>query len=775
MRSAPRSSGGDAKASDDSGPKVLIGVRYSAPGLPPHSPGGPHGAARWWSEISLAFDPSSFAYFGPVMGVVALAFSGYLTWSVMRNSPGSARMQEISAAVREGAMAFMSVEYKVVAVFAAVLAIGFVALGFVHRPDGNEGFWFYTAAGFVGGATLSAAAGFIGMSISVRSNARVAESAKRGLRDALAVSFRAGAVNGFAVVGLGILGLAGYYIVYRDVLLMPVEAIPLNLIGFAFGASLVTLFARIAGGIYTKAADVGADLVGKVEAGIPEDDPRNPAVIADNVGDNVGDCAGMGADLFETYVVTIIASMALAGTATVFAGATGFGEAGILFPLVLGATAILSSIVGIFFVRLGASGHIMNALYKGVIATVVVSGALFWVVWQFMFQGVARPIPIQFLWTSFIGLALVLILVFVTDYYTSKNFRPVKSIADSSTTGAGTNIIQGLAVGLESVALPVLFVVAGIIGSYVIGESAGPGLGLYGIAIAATGMLSVAGMIVALDTYGPITDNAGGIAEMSGLPKDIRKVTDALDSVGNTTKATTKGYAIGSAALAALVLFGDFVDHASIEARKTAAEFGSLLSADGNLVFGLSDPYVLSGLLLGAAVVFLFAAFAMKAVGRAAKTIVEEVRRQFKDGQIMAGKRKPDYAACVAIVTRGALHEMVVPGFLAVVAPLAVGFILGPFALGGFLMGIIVAGLVLALLMANGGGAWDNGKKLIEDGIHGGKGSDAHRAAVVGDTVGDPFKDTAGPAINPLIKAINTIAVIFAGIIVATYARGGGL
>ncbi|MHB8587110.1 MAG: sodium-translocating pyrophosphatase [Thermoplasmatota archaeon] len=690
------------------------------------------------------------------IGILALIVSAILTSWVLRRPAGSARMQEISGHVREGAMAFLRVEYGVVAIFAVVLAAIFVGVGFA---TGNS-FWYYIAAGFVAGAVLSGLAGFIGMAVSVRSNARVAESAREGVDSALRVSFRAGAINGFAVVGLGMSGLVLLYLAFRTQL--SAQAVPSDLIGFAFGASLITLFARIAGGIYTKAADVGADLVGKVEAGIPEDDPRNPAVIADNVGDNVGDCAGMGADLFETYVVTIVASMGLAATAAIY-GKSGFGDTGVFFPMALGAFSIISCMIGIFFVRLPKSGNIMTALYKGVIATVIISAI--------GFAGITYEfnMPWNLYFASLIGLLLVLVLVFVTDYYTSKSFGPVRAIADASTTGAGTNIIQGLAVGLQSAVIPALFIVAGMLGAYFLGENTAHGLGIYGIAIAATGMLSVAGIVVALDTYGPITDNAGGIAEMSGLPKDIRKVTDALDSVGNTTKATTKGYAIGSAALAALVLFGDFVDNASTQARLNPAKWGGFLSADPTpkLIFQVGDPGVLAGLLIGAAIVFLFASYAMAAVGRAAKSVVEEVRRQFKDGQIMAGKRAPEYAPAVAIVTKAALREMIIPGSLAVVTPLLVGFILGPLALGGFLIGIIVAGLVMALLMANGGGAWDNAKKVIEDGLYGGKGSEAHRAAVVGDTVGDPFKDTAGPAINPLIKAINTIAVIFAMLIVS--------
>ena len=724
--------------------------------------------------IPLALDSTvltSLSYAAPIAGVVALVFAAVLAASILRKSAGNERMREIQTAVREGAFAFLGLEYKVVAIFTVLLVVVFAGVGIAT----GSGFWYYTAGGFAAGAILSGVAGYIGMWISVSSNARVAESARSGVAPALALSFRAGAVNGFAVVGLGLLGLSILYLLFQNLILNNLDATtitsglsleeeavrqtPLNLIGFAFGASLITLFARIAGGIYTKAADVGADLVGKVEAGIPEDDPRNPAVIADNVGDNVGDCAGMGADLFETYVVTLVAAMALAGTGFVFFGEgepvtstfTGLREAGILFPLTLGSFAIVASIIGIFFVRLPKSGNIMSALYAGMVATVGVSALGFYGIWQTVFSTV---IDVRFLYASFVGLVLTLLLVFITDYYTSQGYKPVKSIVDSSTTGPATNIISGLAVGLQSVFVPVLFVVLAVISSYALGEAAQPGLGLYGIAVAAVGMLSVAGMVVALDTYGPITDNAGGVAEMSELEPEVRKVTDALDAVGNTTKATTKGYAIGSAALAALVLFADFVDHVEIE-----------LPAGTEVVFGLSDPYVLSGLLLGAAVVFLFSSYAMSAVGRAAHAVVEEVRRQFADGQIMSGLRKPDYATCVAIVTRAALKEMVVPGLLAVAAPLLVGFLLGAKALGGLLIGTIVGGFALALLMSNAGGAWDNAKKAFESGIHGGKGSEAHKAAVVGDTVGDPFKDTAGPAINPLIKAMTTIAVIFGGLI----------
>ena len=725
----------------------------------------------------MALDTTTLAWLGPAAGVVALVFSAFLAASILRRDAGNARMKEIQLAVREGAFAFLKLEYTVVAVFAALLTVVFVVVSFLDTA--NAPFWRYTAMGFVLGALLSALAGYIGMWISTQSNARVAQAARNGVSPALALAFRAGAVNGFAVVGLGILGLGGLYIWMSGQFSGHPEQVPLNLIGFAFGASLITLFARIAGGIYTKAADVGADLVGKVEAGIPEDDPRNPAVIADNVGDNVGDCAGMGADLFETYVVTLVAAMALAATTTVF-GFNSYGEKAILFPLTLGAFAIVASILGMFFVRLPKSGNIMTALYYGLGATAIIAAIGFWGIHAYLFP----EIHMNFLWAAIMGLGLTLALFAVTDYYTSQGYGPVKGIVDASLTGPATNIIQGMAVGLQSVFLPIVFVVVTLIGSYLLGENVGAGLGLYGVAMAGVGMLSVAGMVVALDTYGPITDNAGGVAEMSDLPPEVRKVTDALDAVGNTTKATTKGYAIGSAALAALVLFADFVDHAKTavfeKAFAAATASGSTAAAAtlaanaavAKVAFEISNPYVLSGLLLGAGVVFLFGSYAMAAVGRAANGVVLEVRRQFADGEIMAGKRKPDYAACVSIVTKAALKEMVVPGSLAVAAPLLTGFILGPLALGGLIMGTIVGGLALALLMSNAGGAWDNGKKSFESGVDIGgkmyyKGSEPHKGAVVGDTVGDPFKDTAGPAINPLIKAMTTISVIFAGLVVA--------
>ncbi|HEV8361292.1 MAG TPA: sodium-translocating pyrophosphatase [Candidatus Thermoplasmatota archaeon] len=682
--------------------------------------------------------------------VFALAVAGALVARILRADAGDAKMREISQAILEGAMAFLKLEYRNVAMFAGGVAVVFVIVG-AALDTARQAFWFATALGFVVGAAFSALAGFIGMAVSTRANVRVAQAARAGTAPALSLAVKAGAVNGFAVVGLGILGLSGFYLLWRYLGNAP-QAVPLLLVGFAFGGSLMSLFARVGGGIYTKAADVGTDLVGKIEAGIPEDDPRNPGVIADNVGDNVGDCAGMGADLFETYAVTLIATMLLAASAAVFAGVPGrpgFGEIGLLYPVLLGAVAIVASAIGLLAIRLPASGNIMNALYQGIIVTAVLAAVLFYIV-----TVPVLALPIHFFFASLIGLAITLVLIFVTDFYTSKAYRPVKSIGDASTTGAATVMIQGLAVGLESVVIPVITIVVGMIAAFLLGEAAGPGLGLFGIGVAAVGMLSVTGIVVTIDTYGPVTDNAGGIAEMAGLPKDVRKVTDALDAVGNTTKATTKGYAIGSAALAALVLFADYVEHAN-EGLTT------------RLNFSVDNPAVLAGMLLGAAAVFLFGALAMVAVGKAAMEVVNEVRRQFREDKgIMTGKSKPDYARCVAIVTKRALKEMAAPALLAVGAPLVVGFVLGPEALGGLLIGVIVAGLITALFMANAGGAWDNGKKYIEDGMHGGKGSEAHKAAVVGDTVGDPLKDTAGPAINPLIKAINTISVIFASLIV---------
>lgn len=640
-------------------------------------------------------------------GMVALAYAGLLAVSVMRQPAGSEKMQEIALAVKQGSMAYLKRQYSAVSIFAIALAI---VLGSIIN--------FYTAVGFILGAFLSALAGFIGMNISVRANVRTAEAAKRGLNHALGTAFRGGAVTGFTVVGLGLLGLSGLYLIFGD---------PVLIIGFGFGASLISLFARVGGGIYTKAADVGADLVGKVEAGIPEDDPRNPAVIADNVGDNVGDCAGMAADLFETYVVTTIAAMIL-GLSIMN---------GVIYPLLLGAIAIFGSVAGSFFVSVGKKEEIMNGLYKALIVSAILAAAGFYFVTLSLFGS------LNLFYAAVSGIAIAVAINVVTDYFTSKKYRPVRSIAEASQTGAGTNVIAGLAVGLKSTLLPAILICAGLLSAYYFS-------GLYGIAIAAVAMLSLTGIIVAIDSYGPITDNAGGIAEMVSLPKKTRAITDRLDAVGNTTKAVTKGYAIGSAALATLALFSAYTNEIS-----KVAEFS----------FAITDPAVLIGLFIGGAITFLFSAFCMQAVGSAAQDIVKEVRRQFADGKIMKGRKKPDYARCVDIVTKAAQRELLIPGMIAVASPLAVGFLLGAKALGGLLIGSIITGLLLAIQMTSGGAAWDNAKKFIE--AAGKKGTDMHKAAVVGDTVGDPFKDTAGPAINPLIKVINIIALLFAQLIAA--------
>src|ERR1051326_9211518 len=676
-------------------------------------------------------DPST-AWFGVAGGLAAVAFAVVLIYLVLSQPTGNDRMREIAAAIQEGAAAYLNRQYTVIAIIGVVIA---VVIGF---------FIDWTTAGlYIVGAVLSAAAGCVGMNIAVRSNLRTAEAARRGLNAALQVAFRGGAVTGFMVVGLGLLGVAAAYLVFKD---------PNALVGLAFGASLVSVFARLGGGIYTKAADVGADLVGKVEAGIPEDDPRNPAVIADNVGDNVGDCAGMGADLFETYAVTAIAAVFLG-----FLLAGSHVTALVTYPLLLGAVAIVASILAIPFVRLpkskeGESPKIMQALYAGVFVSAGISILGFWFAPSRTFAGfdfaavpgLANVTAFKLFLTTLIGIAVMVLLMFLTEYYTATQYPPVQKVAKASETGPATNIISGLAVGMQSVALPVLVIGVAMFAAYNIA-------GLYGIAIAAVAMLSVTGMVVAMDTYGPITDNAGGIAEMAGLPHEVRVHTDAHDAVGNTTKAVTKGYAIGSAALAALALFADYTHR---------------LSGQGvNLTFALDEPLVLIGLVIGAMLPFLFSAFLMEAVGKAAGSIIEEVRRQFRTiAGIMEGTGKPDYAACVDIVTKSALREMAVPGALAVLAPLVVGFLWGPLALGGLLIGVLASGLMMALAMSNGGGAWDNAKKLIES--QGRKGSDAHKAAVVGDTVGDPYKDTAGPSINALIKVINTVSLIFAALIV---------
>ncbi|MEK7193850.1 MAG: sodium-translocating pyrophosphatase [Patescibacteria group bacterium] len=655
----------------------------------------------------------SIYYFAILPSLIAILYSAYIIFWLKKQPDGDEKMKEISAAIRAGASAFLNRQYRTIGIVALVLSI---VLYFA--------FDWLSVVGFLLGAIASASAGYIGMNIAVRSNSKTAEAAKKGLAPALSLAFKAGSVTGFLVVALALLSVSVFYFLTNDVKV---------LISLSFGASLISVFARLGGGIYTKAADVGADLVGKVEAGIPEDDPRNPAVIADNVGDNVGDCAGMAADLFETYAVTL--------TAAILLGALIVGSAGINLPLVLAGLAILASVVGSLFVRLGnpsaGSGqNIMNALYRGLFASVIISAILFYPAVKFYF--VQNYLQIYF--CALIGLLVMAAMVIITDYYTAKKFRPVRSIAEASRSGHATNIIIGLSIGMEATFLPIIFISAGILLSFYLA-------GLYGIAIAALSMLSAAGMIVAIDSFGPITDNAGGIAEMSDQPQEVRKITDALDAVGNTTKAVTKGYAITSAGLAALVLFASYTEELSRFIK--------------NITFELQNPYIIIGLFLGAAVPYLFGSMAMKSVGKAAGKVVEEARRQFREiPGIMEGEAKPDYARCVDIVTKAALKQMIIPSLIPIVSVLAVGFLLGAEALGGFLIGAIISGLFVAISMTSGGAAWDNAKKFIEDGNFGGKGSEAHKAAVTGDTVGDPYKDTAGPAINPLIKVINIVALL---------------